>query len=242
MSTEDEGSIASILLSLEEEGYEDILVLEQEQFQSALTERRREIIDILKEGHDLSVSELAKRLDRKKSAVSRDLGKLYEYNVIDFGTEGRKKIPHLKHEVMIVKPVILNQPRDNNTDERWKNEGTKRIDPSSIPDRSYEYGSEALKAIEDLRSKSNQSEAVDELRDISKSSPEDVAFYLPLLGGIIKDNPELVGPVADIVETISATHPDKIPESLYVTLLNEGMDVWVEEKADLNNKDGREGS
>lgn len=52
--------------------------------------------------------DLARRLDRDVSIVSRDLDVLFEAEVVDFEEEGRAKKPVLAHENIFVEPVLFN--------------------------------------------------------------------------------------------------------------------------------------
>lgn len=107
MSDSDGGEITELLHILDEAGYEDVLVLDQESADTVLTERRRELLSLIENTERASVSELATKLNRQQSAVSRDLSILYEYNVINFERDGQRKIPVLKYETILTRPVVL---------------------------------------------------------------------------------------------------------------------------------------
>lgn len=90
-------------------GYSDVLVLRRENGRPVLTEGRLEIIQTLSETEGIeSVSDLARRLDRDKGAVSKDLRRLAELDVIAYeGTgDGEAKRPVLKHDHVVIEPLV----------------------------------------------------------------------------------------------------------------------------------------
>lgn len=87
-------------------GMSGVQVLSHEQAQEALTQRRREIIEYLRREDVESVSELARRLDRDKAQVSRDLAVLAEHAIIRYDTDGRAKSPSLAQEHVVIEPVV----------------------------------------------------------------------------------------------------------------------------------------
>ena len=87
-------------------GLEDVLVLDFDVATRVLTEKRRELLEHIDEGNVESVRGLAADLDRDKAAVSRDLDKLFEYDLVEYERDGARKIPHPKHETVLVRPVI----------------------------------------------------------------------------------------------------------------------------------------
>ena len=91
-------------------GYTDVLVLRRENARDVLTDGRLAIIQYLDQhGESItSVSDLARQLDRDKGAVSKDLRRLAELDIIVYdGTgNGEAKRPILKHEHIVVEPVV----------------------------------------------------------------------------------------------------------------------------------------
>lgn len=98
--------IPGLLQALESAGYDDVLVLDAESFRTVLTERREELLEVIADGDELSVGELADRLGRQQSAVSRDLDALFEHAVIDYERDGRRKIPRVRHETVLHAAVL----------------------------------------------------------------------------------------------------------------------------------------
>lgn len=98
--------VTTIVRALAKEGMTDVLVLDGGAATDVLTDRRQELIQEIMDSSGASVTGLAERLDRDKSAVSRDLSVLFEYDIIDFREEGQKKIPSIKHETVIQEPII----------------------------------------------------------------------------------------------------------------------------------------
>lgn len=91
-------------------GYADVLVLRRENGRDVLTDGRLAIVQYLDQhgGEVESVSDLARRLDRDKGAVSKDLRRLAELDVIGYEGEGdgEAKRPALKHEHVVIEPVV----------------------------------------------------------------------------------------------------------------------------------------
>jgi DNA-binding MarR family transcriptional regulator len=91
-------------------GYTDVLVLRRENGRDVLTAGRLELVGHLdRHGDEVeSVSDLARRLDRDKGAVSKDLHRLAELDVIEYegDGDGEPKRPVLKHEHVVIEPVV----------------------------------------------------------------------------------------------------------------------------------------
>lgn len=90
-------------------GYSDVLILRRENGRTVLTEGRLAIIQTLSNGEEIeSVSDLARYLDRDKGAVSKDLRRLAELDVIAYEGEsnGEAKRPVLKHSHVVIEPVV----------------------------------------------------------------------------------------------------------------------------------------
>jgi predicted transcriptional regulator len=89
-----------------EAGFEDVLVIERDTAKRILTDRRRELLDRVREGGIESVRGLARALDRDKAAVSRDLDLLFEEYLIEYINDGNRKAPRLKHETILAEPLV----------------------------------------------------------------------------------------------------------------------------------------
>jgi len=101
-ATEKRGEIAR---ALAEGGMEDVFVLDRESAREVLTDKRTEMLDTLKSEEVESVRHLAETLGRDKSVVSMDLQVLARNDLVEYRKEGRRKIPKLKHENVVVAPV-----------------------------------------------------------------------------------------------------------------------------------------
>lgn len=86
-------------------GFKDVLVTDRETAKTVLTEKRQELIARIREGGIESVRALADDLDRDVSGVSRDLDLLFEADIVEFDTEGQRKIPCLKHDTVVTEPI-----------------------------------------------------------------------------------------------------------------------------------------
>ena len=95
---------------LNEQGYTDVLVLRRENGRDVLTDARLAIVSHLERHWDEieSVSDLARRLDRDKGAVSKDLRRLAELDIVGYegDGDGEAKRPVLKHGHVVIEPVI----------------------------------------------------------------------------------------------------------------------------------------
>lgn len=87
-------------------GMTGVQVLSHESAERVLTEKRRELVTLLANEDVESVRALARRVDRDKGHVSRDLKLLAEHGVVDFDDEGRTRRPYLQHEHVVVEPIV----------------------------------------------------------------------------------------------------------------------------------------
>jgi predicted transcriptional regulator len=87
-------------------GATDTLVLSRESARQVLTGPRLAVLDRLRQAPPESVRALAADLDRDKGGVSRDLSLLATLDVIEYEETGRAKRPRLKHDTVLVEPVI----------------------------------------------------------------------------------------------------------------------------------------
>jgi len=97
------------LRRLSEAGFDDVLVLSRETAEEVLTQKRMELLAALSadDADITSMRDLARRVDRDISIVSRDCDVLYEADVIDYEQEGRSKRPVLAHENVVVEPIVF---------------------------------------------------------------------------------------------------------------------------------------
>ncbi len=96
---------ARMARALATSGFEDVLVTDRATAKKVLTEKRQELIARIRKGDIASVRGLADALDRDVSGVSRDLDLLSEADIVEFETDGQRKIPHLKHETVVAEPI-----------------------------------------------------------------------------------------------------------------------------------------
>ncbi|GAA0512323.1 ArsR family transcriptional regulator [Halorubrum ezzemoulense] len=92
--------------SLARGGMEGVQVISWESAEIALTPKRREIIETLREKEIGSVRGLARELDRDKSQVSQDLAKLAELGIVRYEKNGNAKSPRLTQEHIVVEPIV----------------------------------------------------------------------------------------------------------------------------------------
>lgn len=91
---------------LTEAGIVNFLLIDLETAKSVLTDRRMELLETIRDEEVESVTDLADGLGRDKAAVSRDLDLLFEQDLIVYEREGSRKIPKLKHETVVVEPLL----------------------------------------------------------------------------------------------------------------------------------------
>ena len=91
---------------LTEGGIVNFLLIDLETAKSVLTDRRMELLETIRDEEVESVTHLAETLARDKAAVSRDLDLLFEQDMIVYERDGSRKIPKLKHEMVIVEPLL----------------------------------------------------------------------------------------------------------------------------------------
>ena len=95
---------------LNAQGYTDLLVVRRESGRDLLTDGRLELVQHLDQHGSAvdSVSDLARQLDRDKGAVSKDLNRLAELDVIEYegSGDGTAKRPRLKHDHVVIEPVV----------------------------------------------------------------------------------------------------------------------------------------
>jgi len=96
---------AQLAQALASSGFEDVHIVDRETCAAILTEKRQELIDRIRKGDIRSVRGLAKDLDRDPSGISRDLDLLFEHDIVEFDTKGRRKIPRLKHDTVVAEPI-----------------------------------------------------------------------------------------------------------------------------------------
>ena len=109
MTTQERGASRRLQFTrtLAEAGFSpNFLVIDLETAKSVLTERRMELLETVRDDPIDSVTDLAERLGRDKAAVSRDLDLLFEQDMIVYEREGSRKIPKLKHETVVVEPLL----------------------------------------------------------------------------------------------------------------------------------------
>ncbi|MEZ3145640.1 helix-turn-helix domain-containing protein [Halobaculum sp. MBLA0143] len=97
---------AVVSQALAEHGLTDTLVVSRERAEDLFHDRRLAIVDHLAEAEPRSVRALADELDLDKAVVSRDLQRLARIDVVEYVEQGRAKAPRLKHEHVVVEPVV----------------------------------------------------------------------------------------------------------------------------------------
>lgn len=102
----DEDRIELIKQLIENNEDKSIHVLPKEVAREVLTEKRMEIITVLRESEISSKRGLARELDRDIKNVSNDLDVLWKYSVVDYEDgKGTSKVPVLAADEIIVEPL-----------------------------------------------------------------------------------------------------------------------------------------
>ncbi|MFC5133794.1 MULTISPECIES: ArsR family transcriptional regulator [Haloferacaceae] len=92
--------------SLARGGMDGVQVISWESANTVLTPKRREIVETLRQGDVESVRGLARKLDRDKGQVSRDLADLAEIGVVRYEKNGNAKRPTLTQDHVVVEPIV----------------------------------------------------------------------------------------------------------------------------------------
>ena len=93
--------------ALAETGLDDIHLLRRQTAERVLTEQRELLLKEIQNGDVKSVRDLARRVDRNVSVVSRDLDVLFEADIVEFERDGRAKKPRLAHDTVLVEPLVF---------------------------------------------------------------------------------------------------------------------------------------
>lgn len=89
-----------------------ILPVSSREISSIMTNKRIELINTIKENRNsLIITQLSQLLDRKESAIQRDLSLLEHYSIIQIKKKGRATVPQVFAE-SIVFPLESKTPRD----------------------------------------------------------------------------------------------------------------------------------
>lgn len=91
--------------ALASSGFDDVHVVDRAVAAKLLTEKRQALIARIADGDIDSVRGLARDVDRDVAAVSRDLDLLFTHDVIEYETNGQRKIPRLKHDIVVAEPL-----------------------------------------------------------------------------------------------------------------------------------------
>lgn len=92
--------------ALARQGFPDTHVVARERAGELLHDRRLELLDHLADNEPTSVRALADAVGYDKGLVSRDLQKLASIDVVEYVAAGRAKAPRLKHEHVVVEPIV----------------------------------------------------------------------------------------------------------------------------------------
>ena len=97
---------AELARALARGGMDNVQIISVETARAALTPKRAELIDALRRDPPASVRALARRVERDKAQVSRDLQLLAEHGLIEYDTDGRAKRPRLSQRHVVVEPLV----------------------------------------------------------------------------------------------------------------------------------------
>lgn len=92
--------------ALSKAGFGEVKVLSHEAADRIFTEKRRELIRTIKNQDVASQRDLAKKVGRDPGAVQRDLQRLIEGDLVALEDAGRANKPVLKHDAIIVEPIV----------------------------------------------------------------------------------------------------------------------------------------
>lgn len=92
---------------LSEKGYDDVLILKRDTAEKVTTEKRMKLLEEIRNSEIESVRDLARKVNRDPSIVSKDLKILYQAEVIEFEKQKGSKIPRIKHKNIFPEPIAL---------------------------------------------------------------------------------------------------------------------------------------
>ena len=87
-------------------GMTGVHVMSREAAREVITPKRHELLRTLRDEDVESVRDLARRVDRDAGQVSRDLTVLAEQGLVFFEEEGAAKRPRLRHDHVVVEPIL----------------------------------------------------------------------------------------------------------------------------------------
>lgn len=96
---------AAMARALTRGGMEGVQVISLETAAFALTPKRLELIQTIRAEDIESVRDLARRVDRDKGQVSRDLAELAERGIVEYEESGRAKRPVLVQDHVVIEPI-----------------------------------------------------------------------------------------------------------------------------------------
>lgn len=79
-----------------------VINMKKETFSKVLTPSRMEIIKTIKKNSPESVMQLAEQLNRPIESISRDLGVLERYGILEFVIGGKTKKPKIEKEMILI--------------------------------------------------------------------------------------------------------------------------------------------
>jgi predicted transcriptional regulator len=82
-----------------------VINLADENLQKIFTPKKLQLLNFILAGPELTVSEIAARLKRKKEAVSTDLKLLKKYGLVEMPREGRSKKPIASFQAIQLVPA-----------------------------------------------------------------------------------------------------------------------------------------
>lgn len=85
---------------------DDVLILKSKHA-SQLTDKRKEILETIKEEKVESIRDLARKVDRDPKNVLEDVRLLFKLNIIDVQKKSGKKIPKIAHDSIIFYDEIV---------------------------------------------------------------------------------------------------------------------------------------
>jgi len=93
--------------SLSQTDLDDVHVINRSTANTVLTDERQRLLEEIQRGDLDSVRDLARRVDRNVSIVSRDLNALFQADLIRYENNGRSKKPVLAHKNVLVEPLVF---------------------------------------------------------------------------------------------------------------------------------------
>lgn len=136
------------------------------------------------------------------------------------------------------------QEDDEDTESEPENAGEERyLDTTEITEGRTSTTDPGVHSLSEsdwadlLHSNDAREETIIVLRELAATHPELVGAHVGDLETVLDERPDLVEPIAEVVDRLATTSPSSIPPSLLTALVEEGLESPVENESFVDNTD-----